>query len=129
MIAVFFAAMVLAAPAPAAETRVASYCSPSGDVCYGVFGRRRRVYLRITTAAGYFHRYTLCVQLLPAGSGGAEHARRCGSFPVFRGGAGTWFSRIDYARQFPITRPGRYRATWKAGPRLGPSLTFRLPFR
>src|SRR5262249_59192739 len=75
--------MLLAAPAPAAETRVASYCSPSGDVCYGVFGRRRRVYLRITTAAGYFHRYTLCVQLLPAGSGGAEHARRRGSLPLF----------------------------------------------
>jgi hypothetical protein len=122
------AAVGVAAPAAAAETRVATYCSPSGDVCYGVFGRRHRAYLRITTAARYFSRYTLCVRLLPAGAG-AEHALRCGSFPVFRGGAGTWVSTINYARQYPITQPGRYRVTWKAGPALGPSLTFRLPLR
>lgn len=129
MIAVLLAAVVGLAPSAASPgTRLASYCSPTGDLCYGVFGRRHRVYLRITTAARYFGRYTLCVRLLPAG-GGAEHALRCGSFPVFRGGAGTWVSTINYARQYPITQPGRYRVTWKAGPALGPSLTFRLPLR
>jgi hypothetical protein len=129
VIGVLLAAVVgLGPPATSPGTKVAAYCSPSGDVCYGVFGRRHRVYLRITTAARYFSRYTLCVRLLPVG-GGAEHALRCGSFPLFRGGAGTWVSTINYARQYPITQPGRYRVSWKAGPALGPSLTFRLPLR
>jgi hypothetical protein len=122
VIAVLLAAAVGLGP-------TATYCSPSGDVCYGVFVRRHRVYLKITTAARYFTRYRLCVRLLPTAGGGAEHALRCGSFPVFRGGAGTWVSTINYARQYPITRPGRYRVTWKAGQPLGPSLTFRLPVR
>jgi hypothetical protein len=109
------------------EKRIASYCSPSGDVCYGIFNRRGKVYLRITTAARYFGRYTLCVRLLPIGSDG-EHARRCGSFPVFRQSGSTWGSSVNYARQYPITIPGKYRVTWNLGAtRLGPPLHFRLP--
>jgi hypothetical protein len=122
-------AVLLAAAVGLGPAATTAYCSPSGDLCYGIFGRRHRVYLRITTAAHYFNRYTLCVRLLPAAAGGAEHALRCGSFPLFRGGGGTWVSTINYARQYPITQPGRYRVTWKAGPPLGPSLTFRLPLR
>ena len=54
--------------------------------------------------------------------------QRCGSFPVFRQGGSTWGSRVNYARQFPVKSPGRYRVTWKlgSGP-LGPALQFRLP--
>ena len=121
----------VAAGAPTAvnERRIASYCSSSGDVCYGVFNRAGKVYLRITTAAHYFSRYRLCVRLLPPGSG-AELALRCGSFPLFRQGGGTWGSSVNYARQYPITLPGRYRVTWRLGPTpLGPPLTFRLPPR
>jgi hypothetical protein len=121
---------VVASDAPGAvnERRIASYCSPSGDVCYGVFNRAGKVYLRITTAAHYFARYRLCVRLLPAGAGGGEHALRCGSFPVFRQGGGTWGSSVNYTRQYPITNPGRYRVTWGQGAtRLGPPLYFRLP--
>ena len=112
--------------APGSKT-IASYCSPSGDVCYGVFNRSGKVDLRITTAARYFKRYTLCVRLLPVGTDGS-HLQRCGSFPVFRQGGSTWGSSIDYARQYPIKDPGRYRVTWKlgSGP-LGPPLYFRLP--
>ena len=123
-------ATVVATDAPGAvnEQRIASYCSPSGDVCYGVFNRAGKVYLRITTAAHYFNRYRLCVRLLPASGGGAEHTLRCGSFPVFRNGGGTWGSAVNYARQFPIKRAGRYRVTWGQGAtRLGPALFFRLP--
>jgi hypothetical protein len=119
-----------AAPAAHAvppEKKIASYCSSSGDVCYGIFNRSRKVYLRITTAARYFGRYKLCVRLLPPGSG-AEHAQRCGSFPVFRQSGSTWGSSVNYARQYPITVPGRYRVTWKLGASpLGPPLQFRLP--
>lgn len=78
---------------------IASYCSPSGDVCYGVLNRSNHVILQITTAARYFTRYTLCVTRLPRGSG-PEHARRCGSFPLFRQTGSTWGSSVNYARQF-----------------------------
>jgi hypothetical protein len=115
-----------AVPVEAAEKTIASHCSASGDVCYGIFNRSGTPYLRITTAARYFKRYTLCVRLLPVG-GGAEHALRCGSFPVFRRGS-TWGSSVNYTRQYPVTLRGRYRVTWKlSGKPLGPSLYFRLP--
>ncbi|HEY8777080.1 MAG TPA: hypothetical protein VIM33_11455 [Gaiellaceae bacterium] len=108
---------------------IASYCSSSGDVCYGIFNRSGEVYLRITTAARYFKRYNLCVRLLPAGSD-ATHAQRCGLYPVFRQGGSTWGSSINYTRQFPIKDPGRYRVAWKLGSSaLGPPLYFRLPAR
>jgi hypothetical protein len=111
------------------QKTIASYCSSSGDVCYGIFNRSGKVYLRITTAARYFKRYNLCVRLLPIGSDGS-HAQRCGSYPVFRQGGSTWGSSINYARQFPITDSGRYRVTWKLGSSaLGPPLYFRLPAR
>jgi hypothetical protein len=125
------AALVLASSTQAAGTdrTLSSYCSPSGDVCYGVFGRAGKPYLRITTAARYFGRYTLCVQLLGPG-GGAEHVRRCGSFPVFRQGGSTYGSSVNYTKQYPVKVRGRYRVTWKAfGSALGPALTFRLPLR
>jgi hypothetical protein len=120
---------VAAGPTAAPTKTLSSYCSPSGDVCYGVFSRSGKITLRITTAARYFGRYTLCVRLLPPLSN-AEHARRCGSYPVFRQAGSTWGSTIKYTRQFPVNRPGRYRVTWKlgSGP-LGPPLSFRLPVR
>jgi hypothetical protein len=108
---------------------LSSYCSPSGDVCYGVFKQDGRVSLEITTAARYFGRYTLCVKRIRPLGGGAENAQRCGSFPVFRQGRGTYGSRINYAKQYPIRTRGTYRATWKAPAALGPSLEFRLPLR
>jgi hypothetical protein len=79
LFAVLSAAVAAAAAAvTAGEKTVASYCSPSGDACYGVFNRGGKAHLRITTAALYLKRYTLCVRLLPAAGGGAEHAQRCG---------------------------------------------------
>jgi hypothetical protein len=96
-------AVVLAAAAPGAgqaaagPKKIASYCSTSGDVCYGIFKRSGKVSLEITTAARYFNRYTLCVRRLPPRSTPA-YAQRCGSFPVFRQSGSTWGSRVNYAR-------------------------------
>jgi hypothetical protein len=129
LLAVLSTAWSAAAAGSAAprQTTIASYCSSSGDVCYGIFKRSGKVSLRITTAARYFGRYKLCVRLLPPGSD-AQHAPRCGSFPVFRQGGSTWGSSVNYARQYPVTVPGRYRVTWKLGATpLGPPLQFRLP--
>lgn len=118
-----------AAPNHAVSTSrtIASYCSPSGDVCFGVFSRSRKIYLRISAAAHYFARYNLCVRLLPP-SAAPAHALHCGSFPVFRQDGSTWGSTVNYARQYPVKVPGRYRVTWgQGGTRLGPPLHFRLP--
>ena len=127
--------------AAARPTTIASYCSSSGDVCYGIFNRGGKVFLELTTAARYFNRYTLCVTRLPRGSD-PEHAQRCGAFPVFRRAGSTWGSSVNYARQYPPLPPGRYRVTWRlacshctakaqrhsaAGSPLGPPLSFRLP--
>ena len=124
---------VLATATPGAgETAVrpktiASYCSTSGDVCYGIFKRTGKISLEITTAARYFNRYTLCVRRLPPRSTPA-YAQRCGSFPVFRQSGSTWGSRVNYARQYPLTFAGSYRVTWKlASSALGPALRFKLP--
>ncbi|MGZ8702771.1 MAG: hypothetical protein ACXWZY_10850 [Gaiellaceae bacterium] len=132
-IAFTLAPLVLAAAAPyagqtaAGPKTIASYCSASGDVCYGIFNRSGKVFLEITTAARYFKRYTLCVRRLPPRST-PEYAQRCGSFPVTRQRGSTWGSRVNYARQYPLTFAGTYRVTWKlAGSALGPALRFRLP--
>jgi hypothetical protein len=106
---------------------IASYCSTSGDVCYGILNRSGKISLELTTAARYFDRYTLCVRRLPPRST-PEYAQRCGSFPVTRQSGSTWGSRVNYARHYPLTFAGTYRVTWKlAGRALGPALRFRLP--
>jgi hypothetical protein len=147
-LAAFVALLAVTTANAAATPTIAGYCSPSGDVCYGIFNRHGKVFLQISTAAEYFNRYTLCVALLPRGDG-AEHAQRCGAFPLFRQSGPTRGSSVDFAKQFvapsshPLTPlPGRYRVTWRQvcagcnakaqrhsprGAPLGPSLFFRLP--
>jgi hypothetical protein len=151
LLAVTAIVALASAPTPASVAStgtLATYCSPSGDVCYGVFNRSGKVFLRITTAAHYFNRYTLCVRLLPPGPG-ADNAQRCGAFPLLRQSGSTWGSAVNFVKQFvgPASHPstpraGRYRVTWRQvcsqctpreqrhsprGSSLGPSLFFRLP--
>jgi hypothetical protein len=147
-LSVLVAVLAMATTAATADTAasrprtIASYCSSSGDVCYGIFNRSGKVLLEITTAARYFTRYTLCVTRLPPGTD-PEHAQRWGAFPVFRRSGSTWGSSVNYARQYPpLPLPGRYRVTLRlvcsqctakaqrhgaAGSPLGPPLHFRVP--
>jgi hypothetical protein len=111
-------------PAVLPPRTLASYCSPSGDVCFGVINRSGAVYLELATAARYFDRYRLCVR--PPG-GGAAGLLRCASFPVLRRPSG-WGSSVKYARQYPLAGPGTYSVTWRLGRKpLGPTLHFPLP--
>jgi hypothetical protein len=126
LLTVVLAAGIALAPPPKA---IVSYCSPSGDVCYGVFRRSGHLSLEITTAARYFGRYTLCVRRIRPAGGGAESLQRCGSFPLFGQRLGTFGSRVNYVKQYPVKTAGTYRVTWKAPAALGPSLQFRLPLR
>jgi hypothetical protein len=117
-------AAALAASATAApeqtSPRIANYCSPSGDVCYGIFDDRRFIRFNLGLAARYFSRYRICVRP-PRG------ATTCKSFPVRQMGS-VYGSVVRWQRQFPNRGNGRYRVTWRQGTRaLGPSLSFRLP--
>ena len=104
----------------ASQTRVKSYCSPSGDVCYGIFKSGSTYSFRLTLAAKYFQRYRVCVRPL------GEQAT-CKSFPVKKTGA-IWGGTVVWQRNYPVRGPRGYRVTWRQGAtRLGPPLTFYLP--
>jgi hypothetical protein len=127
MVRIGLAAVVLAAalaaitPASAGgERRIASYCSPSGDVCYGIFERQRVVRFELTTAARYFNRYRICVRPPNAGV-------TCKSFPVVARGQ-LFGGVVRWARNYPYRGPGAYRVTWRLGATaLGRALVFTLP--
>jgi hypothetical protein len=112
--------LALVGGASAAEqVRLPSYCSTSGDVCYGIFKAGTAHNLRLTLAAKYFSRYRICVR--PLG-----RAATCKSFPVKKTGL-QWGGAVRWQRNFPHT-PGRYRVTWRLGAnRLGPPLNFTIP--
>lgn len=119
-----FAAACLAAVACSTATaapdgRIASRCSVSGDVCYGVFRDPGNVIrFQLTLAAKYFIRYRICVTP-PRG------ATTCRSFPVKRVGS-QFGGAVKWNRNFPSNGPGRYRVQWKQGAQtLGPGLSFR----
>jgi hypothetical protein len=115
-------ALIAAVPAGASqETRVKSYCSQTGDVCYGIFKTGSTYSFRLTLAAKYFQRYRVCVR--PLGEQGI-----CRSFPVKKTGAASWGGTVVWQRHYPVRGPRGYRVTWRRGThRLGPPLTFYLP--
>ncbi|MEJ7569564.1 MAG: hypothetical protein WKF41_15015 [Gaiellaceae bacterium] len=72
--------------ASAVPRTLASYCSPSGDVCFRAVVMNGTVRLGIATAARYFARYTLCFdyRVVPQPGSGAVRFRfsvaaRCGT--------------------------------------------------
>jgi hypothetical protein len=102
------------------RTRIRSYCSPSGDVCYGVFQSSGKYKLQLTLAARYFARYRICV--VPLGQ-----RKTCKSFPVKKTGT-QWGGTVIWQRNFPVSGPRRYKVSWLQGTqRLGPALSFNLP--
>jgi hypothetical protein len=118
LVGVCLVAVACASATAASSGRIASYCSASGDVCYGVFDDRGVIRFQLTLAAKYFTRYRICVRP-PRG------ATTCKSFPVKRVGS-QFGGAVRWERNFPVRGPGRYRVTWKQGAQaLGPGLTFR----
>ena|SRR5918992_1279766 len=109
-VAATFCASATAAPE-------ATYCSPSGDVCYGITNKRGVVRLHLGLAARYFTRYRICVRA-PRG------ATTCRGFPV-KGSRPQYGGTVRWDRNFPARGPGRYRVTWHQGRhRMGPPLSF-----
>lgn len=107
------------AAAPTAQAAGSTYCSPSGDLCYGAQGKSPSFRLKITLMAKYFNRYTLCVRA-PNGK------RACERFRIVRSGR-VYGSTVAWAKHFPFAGAGRYRATWKwgSGP-AEPAITFTV---
>jgi hypothetical protein len=95
---------------------IARYCSPSGDLCLGIFDAGGIVF-QIVTAERYFARYRICVRP-PRGE------VRCRNLPINRQ-TPVWGSHVRWPRIFGDHGPGVYRVTWShAGRRLGPTLRF-----
>jgi hypothetical protein len=105
------AALVAVAPGAAADqTRVKSYCSPSGDVCYGIFKTGSVFSFRLTLARKYFSRYRVCVR--PLGQ-----QAKCKSFPVKKTGA-SWGGTVVWQRNYPVRGPrAQVRAPGNDAPR------------
>jgi hypothetical protein len=104
--------------ASATAASSATYCSPSGDVCYGITNKRGVIRFHLGLAARYFKRYRICVHP-PRGA-----ATKCRSFPV-KGSRAQYGGSVRWDSHFPARGPGRYRVTWHQGThRLGPPLSF-----
>jgi len=117
-LAAVVAALAVPAGSVAAPVPVKTYCSQSGDVCFGIFRKSGAIFLDLTTAAKYFERYTLCVRP-PRGS------TTCRGFPIRRSGQ-VFASSIRWHASFPGRGSGTYRVTWRLQAPLGPSLNFKL---
>lgn len=99
------------------ERYIARYCSPSGDVCFGIFGAGGIVF-QLLSVEKYFDRYQVCVRA-PTG------ARKCLTSLVRRQGQ-LYGSHLRWPRRFGHHGNGVYRVTWsQSGVRLGPPLRFR----
>ena len=105
-------------PKPPKPAR-SSWCSPSGDVCFGRVRGRGPIRLGLTLAARYFRYYRLCVA-------GPNDSVACRRFAVHRTRGGTWGSIVRLDRRFPDLGKGAYQAVWssRSGP-LGPVIAFR----
>lgn len=124
--AVLVLVLGVAASSSAAPAR-STYCSRSGDVCYGAFGSGTTIHLRLSLFARYFTRYRLCVDA-PNGHG------ECRRFVLRRAAGGSYRSEVRWAARFPFAGPGVYHARWFSpsgvlGPRVdfveGPSIHVR----
>jgi hypothetical protein len=107
-----------AAGLPATAGAATTYCSPTGDVCYGLVGSPPPVRLGITLAGHFFTRYRLCVT-------GPDGGTDCHSFSVHAAPHGLFRSIVRWSRHFPNRGHGLYRARWRSGGHaLGPPTTF-----
>ena len=111
--------LALLAFAATASART-SYCSPSGDFCYGLNGDRDPKII-LNMAAEYFPKARICVTP-PAGE------RTCKTYKVKDQG-NVFGVRVRWSAKFPNEGSGKYKVKlYSAGSNsegLGPSLSFR----
>jgi hypothetical protein len=115
----FALAATAAALVPATAQARSSYCSSSGDVCYGVVPESSPVKLSIRLAAKYFKRYKLCIK-------GPNGRTDCARFRIKKLKHGIYGSTVRVGgKKFPFEGKGTYRARWiVGGKKLGPAITY-----
>jgi hypothetical protein len=107
IVAVMTTLLLVASPIEAQARRPSTYCSVTGDICQSTTRVNGVRILRITLAAEYFHRYTLCVTA-------PDQTVRCHRFKIHAKGP-TFGSSIWWARNFPNKGRGTYTVSWKTG--------------
>jgi hypothetical protein len=119
LVAWAFAGAVLI-PETEARKPVSVHCSPSGDLCQGVFRYKGRIKFSLGLAARYYSRVYVCVRN-PAGRSTCRGVR-------VRQRGGYYEALIAFAKNFPSSRRGKYKVTWVDygyGYRIGRPLYFR----
>ena len=108
-----------AAIVPATAQARSSYCSSTGDVCYGVVPGSSPVKLRISLQGKFFKRYKLCVR-------GPNGQLDCHRFRIKKQPNGLYGSTVKVGgKKYPFQGKGTYRARWSAGGHsLGPAVTY-----
>lgn len=100
LLALLVAALTAGVAAPAAPAAT-SWCSESGDTCYGTFKRDGKRYVSVTYAAKYKTKERLCVKA-PSGK------RDCVTRRLREGRFGTWSLTLRWSTNFPDRGPGVY---------------------
>ncbi|HTG46173.1 MAG TPA: hypothetical protein VK646_00780 [Actinomycetota bacterium] len=100
--------LLLAAPMEAsASHRPNTYCSVTGDICQSTARVHGVRMLRVSLAAKFFSRYTLCVTA-------PDRTTTCRNFKIHSTGI-TFGSSIVWKNHFPRKGPGAYTVVWKSG--------------
>jgi hypothetical protein len=119
LIPVAVALSAVAAALPATALARSSYCSQSGDVCYGVVKNSSPVKLQIVIAARYFNHYRLCIKA-PKNRG-----TECHRFSIHKAAHGSFASTVVWPKHFKYYGKGTYHASWSTGgASLGPAVAF-----
>lgn len=100
LLAIVVASVALGLAAPAAPA-ASSWCSESGDQCWGTFKRDGKRYVGVTYAAQYKTRERLCVRS-PKGQ------RDCVKRKLRRGKSGTYTLNVRWSTTFPNRGKGTY---------------------
>ena len=116
--AVLASSAVASAPAAGPPVTVESYCSKTGDICFGIFRKQGAIFLDLTAAAKYFDKYTLCVRT-------PQRKTTCRDFRLRRDGL-VFASHVRWHASFPRGGSGTYWVSWRLRTPLGPSLSFTL---
>ena len=102
------------------DRRLASYCTPTGDFCQGVFQRPSgTVYTDLTTFS-YRGRVDVCI---------THETRVCRSAHLDAQGGGLFRARTRWQAAYPDEGSGRYVVAWldAEGYRIGRRLAFQRP--
>ena len=106
------------ASADASIKWVDQYCSPSGDLCSGLYRNSGRMTSDLSTFS-FRGKYQLCVKAPRA-------TQDCKRFRLRRANHGILRGRVRLAKHFNLRRNGRYAVSfYSTGFRVGPALHFR----